>query len=157
MFLVALCNLNNSIDKLEEKIAMLLSGTAVKYSIVLFDDIDALIASGKTFHLYFLNRCLRDFSEKKLISYIEKNKDKSGRKTFNFITYADDPISENNCDMILESIRRYLEYDSMYLCVEFLTEQGLRSIAISRILFFEYTDRKIRIKHNTHVIFATTL
>lgn len=146
MFHIALCSLHGSKNKIDDKITSILGGIAVEHSIVMFDDIDTLIASGKTFHLYFLNKCLRDSNEKKLLSYIEYNKKHSKRTTFNFLTYADDPITDKDCDMILESIRRYLDYDSMYLCMEFLTDQGFKSIAISKILFFEYCNRKICIK-----------
>ncbi|MCL1821133.1 MAG: LytTR family transcriptional regulator DNA-binding domain-containing protein [Oscillospiraceae bacterium] len=138
--------MQNSAAKVESRITALLGGTAVVYSIIPFCDVDSLIASGRTFHLYFLNKYLRDTDENKLLAYIEQSKNLKGHKTFNFITYANDPIADSDCDTILESIRRYLDYDSMYLCIEFLTEQGLKTIAVSKILYFEYCERKIRIK-----------
>ena len=152
MFTVALCGLPNSMGKIDERIACLLRGTATRYSISVYDSIDELLKAEKCYNLYFLNRHFREYGEAKLLSHIEKNGKRLkeqhafGQKSFNFLTYADDPVSESDCNEVLECVRRYLDYDAMYLCVEFLTNQGLRSIAISKILYFEYVDRKIIVK-----------
>jgi len=155
MYYIALCGLHNSKDKIQERVNKMIGGTAIVHSTTLYDDVDSLINSGKSFHVYFLNKQMRGHNEQKLLDYIERNskakpQDKvKGRKVFNFITFADDPISDDDCNTILESIRRYLDYDSMYLSVEFLTEKGMNSIAVSKILYFECIDRKIKIKTQT--------
>ncbi|GHU76509.1 hypothetical protein FACS189461_4140 [Spirochaetia bacterium] len=121
-------------------------GSVAEYSIDQFGGADDLLASGVVYHLYFLNEGLREAYETKILHHLEKHKDPGGKNPVYFLTYADDPVSDKDCDTILECISRYLDYDAMYLCVEFLTEQGLKAIAVSKILFFEYCDRKIIIK-----------
>lgn len=146
MFNVGLCGLPESASKVKEKIVSFLGGVTIQYSVTSFSNAEELIASGYAYHLCFVNRLLRENAENNLLTYISGSSKKNGKNKYRFITYTDDPISDKDCDTILECIRRYLDYDSMYLCVEFLTEQGLKTIAISRILFFEYCNRKIRIK-----------
>jgi DNA-binding LytR/AlgR family response regulator len=136
---------------IEEKISAFM-GASLEYEFYEFDTVDALIAEGVYFDLIFINRALIDNMDI-LVKHISKevHKKQNSRKDkhkerFGFVNYIDDPISEKDCNRALDYIRQHLEYTSMYVAVEFLTDKGLRSIAISKILYFEFYNRKIRIK-----------
>jgi DNA-binding LytR/AlgR family response regulator len=154
MFRVALCGLKNSEHQVKEKISTYLKGTAIEYSVALFENIEELFSSDNYYHLYFIHIDMQSHCESELLTYIKGQNSLSSRKVFNFITYVEDPISNANCDTIFDCIKRYLEYDSMYLSIEFLTTKGLTSIALSKIVLFEYCDRKIRIKTKTSEYFC---
>jgi len=138
---VAFCNCPSSRHIIEEKILAFL-GASAEYKYFEFDSVEALTAEGINFDLIFLNNNLIENMDT-LVKHISRTK---GNESFSIINYVDDPISDKDCDKAMEHIRFHLGYTSMYLAAEFLTDKGLRSIAISKILFFEFYNRKIRIK-----------
>jgi len=144
MITVALCGLLKSKLVVETKISVFLGTSAIGYTISEFDSIKELVESNEYFDMYFVDKEMRE-SEELLFDYINKDQ-KTGTKKLRFITYIEDPVSDTTFDAAIDCIKRHIEYDSMYLAIEFLTDKGLRSIAISKIMYFEYTNRKIKIK-----------
>jgi len=152
MFKIALCGVQNSKHIINERISVFLGTSAIGYTISEFIKIEEMVATGKYYDLYFLNKKLRE-SENLLFSYLNDDPDTSSKK-IRFVTYIDEPISDTACDEVIDCIKRHIEYDSMYLAIEFLTDRGLRSIAVSKILFFEYINRRIRIKTQNNEYFC---
>jgi DNA-binding LytR/AlgR family response regulator len=153
---IALCNCPNSRKIIEEKIVSFL-GASAECTYYEFDTVDALIAEGVNFDIIFINKELIE-SMDKLAQYISQEASKQSQtksnEPYSFISYIHDPISDKDCDKAIEHIRLHLGYTSMYLAAEFLTDKGLRSIAISKILFFEFYNRKIRIKTQSSEYFC---
>jgi len=141
MHKVALCNCPKSRKIVEEKIADFLGNSATECQFFEFATVGEMTATGSHFDLIFLNKNLLGDLET-LIQFIQTDK----KETPSFINYVDDPISDDDFAKVTEYIRQHLEYTSMYFAVEFLTDKGLRSIAISKILYFEFLNRKVRIK-----------
>ena len=144
MFKVALCGLLNSKHTVDAKISAFLGSSVTGYTILEFETVEELIASGDYYDLYFINMKLRE-NEDKLFKHLS-NDHKPDNKKLRFITYVEDPASDATFDAAIDCLKRHIEYDSMYLAIEFLTDRGLRSIAVSKILYFEYIDRKVKIK-----------
>ena len=142
MFKVALCACPKSKESIERKLSAFLGISSIKAIVYEYKTIDELMETETYFDLYFLNQSLLNNSET-LMRYAE-NGNKDNR--YSFMTYVNDPISDKDCDIVIDCLRRYIGYDSMYIAVEFLTDRGFRSIAISKILYFEFTNRKIKIK-----------
>ena len=95
--------------------------------------------------------------DKLLTYYKQKTAEKPENKAFeisNFVTFINDPITDKDFDKVIEFIRLHMGYTSMYLSAEFLTDAGLRSIPISKILYFEFFNRKIRIKTENNEYFC---
>jgi len=148
MFKVALCGFKDSKHIIDAKIFAFLGSSTTGYTIFEYKTIEELVEVNEFYDLYFINKKLRE-NENLLIQQINED-NKTDKKKLRFITYADDPVSDNECDGIIDCIKRHIEYDSMYLAIEFLTDKGLRSIAVSKILFFEYGNRKIKIKTHSN-------
>jgi len=144
MIKIALCGLPGSRNTIEAKIPMFLGTSATGYIISEYRTIKELTAAVENHEIYFIDKTLRK-DEDLLIDHINSNNN-AGNKKLRFLAYTEDPVSEADCDKMIDSIKRHFEYDSMYLAVEFLTDKGLKSIAVSKILYFEYINRKIRIK-----------
>ncbi|MCL2188055.1 MAG: LytTR family transcriptional regulator DNA-binding domain-containing protein [Defluviitaleaceae bacterium] len=152
---VAICNCPNSRRIIEEKITDFL-GTAAKYTFYEFATIHEMLAIGLYFDMAFLNKNLLHEMDS-LVKYLQNEMAKENRthkERFSFVHYVDDPISDEDCTKTINYIRQHLAYTSMYLAVEFLTDKGLRSIAIDKILFFEFFNRKIRIKTASEEFFC---
>jgi DNA-binding LytR/AlgR family response regulator len=153
---IALCNCPNSRQLIEERIVAFF-GALAEYECFEYKTLDALIADGIKFDLIFINKNLIE-SIDTLIKHITRETEQKSRAKTNephsFINYIDDPISDEDCDKAVEHIRLHLGYTSMYLAAELLTDKGLRSIAISKILFFEFFNRKIRIKTQSNEYFC---
>jgi len=146
MLKVALCNCPNSKKIIDEKITAFVGSSDMSHKIFEFNTFEDFISAGLIFDLCFFGQNLRkDMSA--LLEYLEKaSSAKSDPKKLNFITFVDDPISDSDCENMIDFIRRNLEQSSMSLAVEFLTDKGLRSIALNKILVFEFFDRKVKIK-----------
>jgi len=160
MFKVALCGLTDSKQIVEEKISVFLGTSATRYTVSEFETTEIFTSTNEQFDLYFLNKKMLS-DEARILADIEQISKKTGNhisSKMRFVTFTDNPVTDKDCDVVIDCIRRYLEYDSMYLAVEFLTNKGIRSIAISRILFFEYINRRIKIKtHNNEYFCDDTL
>ena len=143
MFKIALCGCPNSAKVIESEISAFLGNAIIDYKIYNFENVQGLMAKNMIFNICFLNKNLRGSADI-LLARAEKevNRDK---KTFTVLAFVEDPVSSSDCGMILNCITKLLE-GSMYIAVEFITDMGLRSIAASRIIFFEFFDRKIKIK-----------
>ena len=146
MLKVALCNCPNSKHIIDEKLITFMGSTDAGHKLFMFETLDELISAGLNFDLCFLGKGLRkDMGT--LLEHIESPSNiKPNSKNLSFITYIDDPISDTDCENMIAFIRRNQEHHSMTLAVEFLTDKGLRRIALSQILFFEFYDRKVKIK-----------
>jgi len=129
---------------IEARISAFLGTSSTGYVISEYGSIKELVTIGESYDIYFINRMQRA-DEDILFNHINKDHNTETGK-LRFLTYVEDPISDTDCDTMIDCIKRHIDYDSMYLAVEFLTDKGLRSIAVSKILFFEYVNRKIRIK-----------
>ena len=157
MLRISLCELPKSLNKIQKIFDNKLKNLQV--SIDLFDDLEMLFHSGKNYNLYFIRKNKRELNEQKLLSYIEGNDDKTFKKgDYHFVIYIDDPISDLECDSVCDFIKRHFEYDSIPLSIEFLTDRGLKSIPINNIIYFEYLERKIKIKtHESEYFCSGTL
>ena len=146
MLKVALCNCPNSKRIVDEKITAFMGTSTTGHKIIEFETLEKLISAGLDFDICFLGQSLRkDMGA--LLEHVENtHKAKPNSKKLNFITYVDDPISDTDCENMIDFIRRNLEHSTMSLAVEFLTDKGLKSIALSKILYFEFYDRKVKIK-----------
>jgi len=136
MIKVALCGLPGSRNTIETKISVFLGTSATGYIISEYNTIKELTTTEENHEIYFIDKTLRK-DEDLLIDHIN-NENNAGDKKLRFLAYAEDPVSDADCDKMIDSIKRHFEYDSMYLAVEFLTDKGLKSIAVSKILYFEY-------------------
>ena len=136
----------NSRAKVENKISAFLDMSATVNSITGFDSIEALL-SAEIFDLYIIHTSQRKHSDT-LVKYIKREDEISFAKNekYRFITFSDDPISDDDCTKVIACIKRFIEYDSAYLALEIMTDKGLISIATSKILFFEYVNKKVKIK-----------
>ena len=147
MLKVALCNCPNSKKIIDEKITAFMGSSDTGHKIFEFNTLEDFISTGLlNYDLCFFGHNLRkDMGT--LLEHIERASSiKPGPKKLNFLTFVDDPISDDDCEKMIDFIRRNLEQSSMSLAVEFLTDKGLRSIALTKILFFEFYDRKVTIK-----------
>ena len=147
LFNVALCCLPESKDIICGKIATFMSASATDYTVTEFSSVADLIESGDIVDVCFLNNSMRE-DQDLLIKHIERlgGDNESDSKKFRFLAYCNDPVSESDCEVVIDSMRRYLGLDSMHFALELSTDKGLRSFAVAKILFFECRDRKIRIK-----------
>ena len=143
MLRVALCRCPNSRAIINEKIYAFMGDGG--HRIFEFDTMDEIISAGMDFDLCFLGHELRK-DMGRWIEHIEKSFQTRAPKKLNFLTVIDDPISDTDCDKMIEFIKLNLGHTSMSLAIEFLTDKGLRSIALSKILYFEFYDRKVKIK-----------
>ena len=159
MFKIALCGCPNSKHIITSKIASFFGNSVADYSISEFINTNDL-TNGVAYDLYFLNLNLFNNADI-LLQYVKKEierEDTTSNKRYGLLAYVNDPVSDSDCEMVIDCLMKYLEHDSMYFTVEFLTDKGLRSIAISKILFFEFLDRKIKIKtHNNEYFCKDTL
>ena len=148
MFTVALCDCPASRKIVEEKITAFLAGFGAECEITEFETLEGLKAQGNRFDMYFVNRSFSGAMETLLADFAQKleKSEREPREKFKFVFFLEDPVSADILDTIIEHMRRHLEYESMQFAVEFLTDKGLRSIAISKILYFEFCDRKIKIR-----------
>jgi len=146
---IAICNSPKSRVIIEERIVDFF-GASKDCEFFEFENVETMVSTEAYFDLIFINKNLIGEMDA-LIKYIaqeteKQNAAKISQEYFSFVSYIDDPISEKDCAKFIEHIRQILGYTSMYIAAEFLTDKGLRSIALSKILFFEFHNRKIRIK-----------
>ncbi|MCL2573790.1 MAG: hypothetical protein FWE34_04460 [Defluviitaleaceae bacterium] len=151
MLKVALCKCSDSKQYIKERLASFL-GKAYDFELCDFDNQDDLFSNDFTFDILMLDKSLfNDIT--KFHDYL-KRRTSVHEENMKFVYYADNPVTELDMDRIINYLREHMGYKSMYFTVEFLTDKGLRSIAISKILFFEFHNRKIRIKTQSNEYFC---
>ena len=158
MFNIALCNCPISRRIIEEKLKLFFGNSSTELLIYEFETMDDLFASEIIFNIAFLNKSF--LSDARILTkHLDKiSSEDRHKRMFSFVTFIDDPVTDNDFSHLFKVIRQYLDYDSMYFAIEFLTDKGFRSIAISKILFFEFYDRKVKIKsQNSEYICNDTL
>jgi len=158
VFKIALCKCPDSKKIIEEKIKSFVGTSIDDISVQTFENIEDFISSGIYFDVYFFHSDHRNDAGI-LVEHIEQNvqtkkSDGFSNESRGFLAFVDDPISESDCDDVIDCLQKYLRQDTMYFAVEFLTDKGLRSIALSRIVYFEFQDRKIKIKTQTAEYFC---
>ena len=154
MLKISLCGCFNSREIIEEKIKLHFGVLSDKIEIFEYASIEDMIAAGINFDIYFLHKDMYNEAYA-LITHV---KGKADKKTRGFMVLIDNPISSRECDIAIEHIHKHMEHNSMHLTVEFLTDRGLQNIALSRILYFEFFDRKIKIRtQNSEYVCSDTL
>ena len=145
LFRIALCSLSNSRIFLENKFASFFG--SVGHSIIEFETIDDFIASNISVDVCIFNQCMMSTSMQTLVDSFNNEIELPGKpQIFRFLTFVKEPISDEGCERMISTIQQFLEYNTMFFAVNFLTDKGFKSIALSKILFFEFYDRKVKIK-----------
>jgi len=62
------------------------------------------------------------------------------------MTSIEVPISEQALQQMLQHIMVFLEKEPYFFSMDFITDKGMKSIPVSQILYFEFYNRKIKIK-----------
>jgi len=155
MFNVALCACPKSMEVAQARIKSYLGPRSEELRIYTFDSLDDMYASETKFELCLVNKSVSG-SVEAVVRHVagaiasgegsQKLKTKADNRMFSFIIFVSDPLEDENWESVIECVERFLGYDSMYIGVTFLTDKGLKNIALSKILYFELYDRKIRIK-----------
>lgn len=146
MINIALCGIPESIPRLQNALENHKYERQLNYNLLIFDNLEDLLTSKLPVKIFILNIDNRQNTEDRVRDYISSHKEKKGsERAYHYIIYIENPIDNNDCSTVIESIRQYLEYEAIYLCVDFLTDQGLKSIPIDSICYLEYENRKIKI------------
>ena len=152
MFKVALCDCPNSKEIIESKIKAFLGISATEVEFHEFESFGQKTKTGIHFDACFINHSQRSNMES-ILKFIEQGGKPHGDK-LSFITYVNDPVTDEDCDRAVDILGRYLGYGSINVAVEVLTDKGLKSITISKILYFEFVDRKVKIKTQNGVFYC---
>ena len=150
MFKIALCNCSQSRTVIENAVAKFLGN--LEFVIQEFEDVDYrqtdITANNGEFSLWIIN-------QNKMAKFMEStmnNNDPSNESNIDFatqmsfVTFVTDPISDMGITNMLNLLHNYRKLASMYLSVSFLTDKGMQSIDVAQILYFEFLERKIKIK-----------
>ncbi|MCL1949272.1 MAG: LytTR family transcriptional regulator [Turicibacter sp.] len=150
MFNVLLCNCSESKSKIQERILEILGTSTVQYLIQEVDSISEVVKGTYDFDLCFINQKLVPEAQT-VMEYVEK---KSGEKV-KFCAFIENPITNDKCfEVIRDAVSQYLGYKSMSLSLEIMTDKGIKSLPIKKIQYFEFSDRKLKIKFDNSVYYA---
>ena len=147
MFKIALCNCPQSKTIVENAVAQFLGN--FEFTIEDVETIDARFNNSvNEFSLWIINQSLiTEFMQKTIDLEKFANENPIDIATqMSFVTFISDPISDMGITNMLNLLQNYRKLASMYLSVSFLTDKGMQSIDVTQILYFEFLERKIKIK-----------
>lgn len=150
MFKVAVCNCPNSRAVIEKTVAEFLGNS--EFTITEFPDTQTLFdefSGKKIYGLTVLNQnIMMDFMQKfaELGSADISRSDFDPKEFGGFMTFISDPVTDSGIANMLNMLRQYHKLSTIHLSVSFLTDKGMQSIDVAQILYFEFIDRKVKIK-----------
>lgn len=151
MFKIALCDCLHIKTVVAETVADFLGNNELE--IIAFDTPEALLAALKAnarFDLTLINQ--NHMAEYVQIlgglNQISQRKQDNGRQmenVFGIMGFVADAAKEAGV-MIQNILKFFRTYKAMYISVSFLTDKGMQNIDVADIVFFEFVDRKVKIK-----------
>lgn len=146
----AFCGVQKSeqlmIDFFKKQFALL--GTDVSFTSCA--DITEVVCCDQVYDFYILNTKYRADTEEiltyKIENYKEDISDTAKENVVGFILYLDKQIDIDDLISAFQSIKPYLKNKKDTPYFEFLAENGLKNIKINRIIYFEYSNRKVIVK-----------
>lgn len=140
MIHIAFCDVDESVNGLIERIESFTNIDSRYYKVEKFNNVDELIDSGIYFKAAFFNRASFEEIQLRVVEYFNKQRIDGIRA---IVIYIDNPTPNKDADEIVAMMSPFL---MSWLTMEFLTEDGLKSINVNDILYFEYVNRKVVIQ-----------
>jgi len=142
---VAICNCPNSQIAIEAKILQALGKDCDFTKLATIDDI---LNSHSKYDISFANICDMDIFMQQMKNTQQLTPgDMAKTSQFGFITFVNDItcVLDTQIDMMLDFLHFQASRSTIRMAIEFLTNKGVKSIALAKILFFEFYNRKIKI------------
>ena len=149
MFKIALCQCPQGRDVIENAVAKFLGN--FEFSITEVDDVDMCFQQFShrgSFGLWVVNQNVMPIFMEKMVAhnFLANPENAHMANQMSLVTFISDPISDEGITNMLNLLQNYRKLASMHLSVSFLTDKGMQSIDVTQILYFEFLERKIKIK-----------
>jgi len=147
MLKIALYKCPNSLGAIEKAIAEFLGNS--EFTITEFDEIGLAaqaFGGASKYDVVFMNRdCMATFMQE-FAGQVPDGNSAPINTLMSMLSFIADPISEEGINHVLNLMRQFHKFRAIHISVSFLTDKGMQSIDVTQILYFEFIDRKIKIK-----------
>jgi|GEM_PF-5197844 len=154
MIKIALCDCTKIKAEISNVLASILTMRNKDYAITLFDSIKNMNAKNELFDVYIFNENshnMRDPSFLEFLQHLEDFKKKEKQKLLipknrNLMLIISNPITQDDIELLSDSINSHFSYDVSNFILNVLTKNGYEYIPISNIFYVEAASRKVFIK-----------